>query len=300
MKRLLLIPFMVLLVCSAFAQSREELYDNFKVAISERDTTVMLSLISDWEKLFPNDAELYSVRANYYFRNAFEEVLVISQEKPIDGREFSEITDSLGVKGYMYSEIQIDSSKLDSAIKALSEGIIKHPDRLDLRLGKVVIHLYANENADAVNEIQSALEHSIKNPHNWFNTLDTPIETDGGSYLRDCIQDYFAQLLETNDLASAERMIDTCIELYPKEAIFLTDKGSTRYYAGDQKGAIEWYLKARNLTPDDMLITINIAILYEQQGDVENAFKYYRIVAASDDEEFSESAKAALKELNAE
>lgn len=300
MKRLLLIHFMALLVCSAFAQSREDLYDNFKAAISERDTTAVLSLISDWEKLFPNDAELYSARANYYFQNAFEEVIVISQEEPMDGRQCMEITDSLGVRGYMYSEIQIDSNKLDSAKRALEEGIIQHPDRLDLRLGKVTIHLYVNENADAVKEVQSALEQSIRNKNNWFSTLDTPIETDGVSYLRGCIQDYFAKFLENNDLISAEKMIDACIELYPDEAVFMTDKGSIRYYAGDQKGAIEWYLKANENSPEDMLIATNIAILYEQQGDMENAIKYYSIVAKSGDEEFSESAKAVLKELNAE
>lgn len=300
MKRLLLITFMVLLVCPASAQSREELYDSFKSAISKKDTVAVLSLISDWEKLFPDDAELYSVWANYHFLTSMEEVMILSREKPTDGKDCLEFTDSLGVKGYMYSEIKFDSSKMDSAKMVLSEGIIKHPDRLDLRLGKITIHLYANENVDAVNEIQSALERSVKNGNNWFDTLDIPIETDGISHLRNCIQDYLNKLLDRNDLASAERMIDICVGLYPKEAVFLTDKGSLRYYAGDSKSAIDWYLKAYKNAPDDMLIVTNIAVLYEQLGDVENAVKYYRIVAESGDEEFSEGAEAALKELKVE
>ena len=69
MKRLLLIPFMVLFACSVLAQSREELYNNFKVAMSERDSSAIISLISDWERLFPYDAEIYSLKANYYFQN---------------------------------------------------------------------------------------------------------------------------------------------------------------------------------------------------------------------------------------
>ena len=133
MKRLFLTLFAALLVCSAFAQSRTELYDSFKDATSRHDTAAIASLISDWEKLFPNDAELYSVKANYYFQGAVNEVVVLSDEEPADGRECLAAQDSLGVKGYMYSEVQIDSSKLDSAKMILAEGIIEHPDRLDLR-----------------------------------------------------------------------------------------------------------------------------------------------------------------------
>lgn len=300
MRRLLLIPLLILLSCSVFAQSREELYNNFEVAISEQDTTATLAIISDWEKLFPNDAELYSLRANHYFQTAIDEGLVISPEEPTDGRQCMVITDSLGVKGYMYSEMLVDSTKLDSAKRSLEEGIILHPNRLDLRLGKVTIHLYVNEYADAIKEVKSALEQSKINNNNWLETLDTPIETDGVSYLRDCIQDYFAQFLETDNLPFAEKLADVCVELYPKEAIFLTDKGTARYYAGDQQGAAEWYLKAHKNSPNDMLIATNLAILYEQQGEIKKAIKYYTIVAKSGDEEFSESAKAALTELKAE
>lgn len=299
MKRLILLPFMALFVCSALAQSREELYEKFMAAISERDSTSVLSLISDWEKLFPNDAELYSVKANYYFQNAVDDVIVMSETAPTDGRECFVVENSSGVKAYMFSELQIDSVKLDSAKETLAEGISKNLDRIDLRLGKVTIHLYVQENSLAVQEIQSALEHSIKNDNKWIGTLDSPVETDGISYLRDCIQEYLSQLLNANDIVSAEKMIDTCIQLYPDEAIFLSDKGTLRFYADDLKNALEWFLKARELAPDDMLITNNIANLYEKQGDKENALKYYHIIADGNDEYFAEIARTAIQELNA-
>lgn len=300
MRWLLLIQFLTLLVCSAFAQSREELYDNFKVAISERNTTATLALISDWEKLFPNDAELYSLRANYYFQNAVDDVIVVSEIAPTDGREYFVVKDSLGAEAYIFSELQIDSVKLDPAKEALAEGIRKNPDRIDLRLGKVTMHLYVQENLLAVQEIQSALEHSTKNNNMWIGTLDNPIESNGISYLRDCVQDYLSQLLNANDFVSAEKMIDTCIQIYPNDAIFLTDKGTLRFYAGDSETALQWYLKARELAPDDMLITSKIANLYEKQGDKKNALKYYHIVADGNDEHFAGIAQTAIQELDAE
>lgn len=300
MKRLLFVVVTILISCTSFAQTRAELYDSYNSAISKKDLTSLVSLISNWEKLYPNDAELYSVKANYYFQNAVNDVIVMSGTPPTDGRECFELRDSLGVKSYMYSELQIDSVKLDSAKEVLAEGISKHPDRLDLRLGKVTIHLYVQENELAVQEVQSALEHSIKNDNKWVEALDNPIETDGVSYLRDCIQDYLSQLLNVNDIVIAEKMIDTCIQLYPKEAVFVSDKGTLRFYSDDLKNALEWFLKARKLSPDDMLITNNIANIYKMQGDKKNALKYYRIIAKSGDEYFAEIAQTAIQELNGE
>lgn len=52
-------------------------------------------------------------------------------------------------------------------------------------------------------------------------------------------------------------MIDTCVELYPEDAIFLNDKGYLKSYSGDFEGAVELFLKAREIRPDDMMIVIN-------------------------------------------
>ena len=48
-----------------------------------------------------------------------------------------------------------------------------------------------------------------------------------------------------------------------------------------------------------MLVTNNIAHIYEELGDTQNAIKYYRIVANSGDVDYAESAKAELKRLSA-
>lgn len=282
-----------------FAQTKAELYDKFSRSVSQRDSTAVAALISDWERLYPDDAELYSVRANYYFMNAIREVVVMSAEEPSDGRTALSFKDSLGVTRYMYSEPQYDAVKIGLAKSSLEEGIAKHPDRLDLRLGKVTIHLRANENTLAVQEIESALERSITNKNKWMGTLDTPIETDGVSYLRDCVQDYFAGFLDTDDMASAKRVIDAAVRLYPKDAVFLADRAAIGYFSGDLKDALKWYLSALENAPDDMLVANNIAHIYEELGYTQNAIKYYRIVANSGDEDFAESAKAELKRLSA-
>lgn len=299
MKRLLISSLVILLSGVTFAQTKAELYNRFSRSVSLRDSTAIVSLISDWERLYPGDAELYSLRANYYFMNAINEVVVMSDKEPTDGRRALAFRDSLGVTRYMYSEPQYDAVKIGLAKSAMEEGIAKYPDRLDLRLGKVTIHLRANENTLAVQEIESALERSITNKNKWVGSLDAPIETDGVSYLRDCVQDYFAGFLDTDDLESAKSVIDAAVRLYPKDAMFLADRAAIGYFSGDLKDALKWYLSSRENAPNDMLVTNNIARIYEELGDKQNAIKFYRIVANSDDEDYAESAKAELKRLNA-
>lgn len=300
MKRLLLTLAIVMLSCSAFAQSRTELYDRFHEAISRYNTDGAAEVIAEWEKSYPGDAEIFALQANYHFQKAINEEIVLSDTEPEDGREYLLTKDSLGVQRYLYSEIRIDSTELKAAQGALAEGILNHPDRLDIRLGKITVHLHVAEHDLAVQEVKSALERSLQNQNRWTDTLDEPIETDGVSYLRECIQDYLEQLIEADDLASAEKMIDDCIKSYSKDAVFLTDKGVLRFYANDLKGAVKWFRKARRIAPDDMLITANIANLYEKMGNKKKALKYYGIIAESDDEKFAEIAKSAIQELNAE
>ena len=297
MKRLLLTLAVVMLSCSVFAQTQAELYDRFHEAISRYDIDGAAAVIDKWEKAYPGDAEIFALQANYHFQKALNEEIVLSDTEPDDGREYLLTKDSLGVQRYLYSEIRINSTELKAAQAALTEGTLNHPDRLDLRLGKITVHLYVNEHDLAVQEVKSALERSLKNQNRWTDTLDEPIETDGVSYLRECIQDYLSQLIEADDLASAEKMIDDCIMSYPKDAVFLTDKGVLRFYADDLKGALKWFRKASKADPDDMLIMANIANIYEKMGNRKKALKYYGIIAESDDEEFAEIAKSAIQEL---
>lgn len=298
MNRLLSVFLVLFLISTVFAQTRKEMYDMFDSAASQRDSAAVASLIVEWEKSYPDDAELFSVRANYYYMNAVKEMVALSQEKPTDGREYYVMKDSLGEEVYMYSVSQVDSARVTAAQAILADGIARHPHRIDLRLGKVALHLKMKENALAVQELASALEQSVANQNKWTGALDEPIETEGISYLRDCVQTYFVQLINDGDLATAEKMIDASIRHYPQDAIFLTDKGTARFLSGDLPSALQWCLSAREHASDDVLITNNIANIYEKMGDKQNALKYYRIVADSNSPEYSENAKLAVKELS--
>ena len=300
MKRLFLSALIALISGAAIAQTRTELYDQFSNSGAQQDTAAIAALIADWERLYPGDAELYSVRANYYFMRAFEEVVIMTDEEPAPGEEALEFVDSLGVTRYMYSKVVPNEARIDAAKSILAEGIAKNPDRLDLREGKAYIHLRTGEYALAAQEIQSALERSVLNGNKWTGTLDKPVDGDGAAHLRDNVQAFFYDLVSAEDLASAESLVNTAVRLYPQETMYLSDKAALSYFAGDLKGAVKGYLSVLEKDPDDMLVTLNVAHIYEELGDKKNAVKYYRIVAASNEEGFAEEASERINALTAE
>lgn len=297
MKRLIVTLLAMAMSCSVFAQNREEMYEDFVNAVHKNDTSAMLSVISNWEKAYPDDAELYSLRTNYYLSNAIREDVGLSDQAPTDGRQYWVMTDSLGVNYYIFPELQIDSVRFNSAIHSLQEGISRYPDRSDLRLGKITVHLMVYDNEAAVEEIHAMLKYSKINSNKWLTSLDNPLEGDGESFLMECTQSFFGQLFDAGDMDSAERLSDVCIEEYPDKPVFLSDKAAIRYSVGDIDEALAYYLKARILDPADMLITDNIARLYLMQGDITNSIKYYKIVAESGDKNYADKANSILKDL---
>ena len=303
MKRILL-PVVAALCCLCNCcnnQTRTELYNKFNEAIDSRDTTAVTSVISDWERAFPNDAELYSLQANKYFLSAMTDVIAYTQNEEEAIGEYMVANDSAGVETHIYSYTDFDPEKISLGAKVLAEGIAKHPDRLDFRLGKVTLHLKMQEHALAVQEIYSALEHSVINKNQWTSTLDAPIETDGVSYLRDCIQEYLSHFLNAGDLTSAESMVDKCLDVYPQDAVFIADKGALKYFADELEEALKWYIVALEIAPNDMMIATNIGNIYNDLGDKQNAIKYYSIVAESSDMEYEDYiryAKSKIQELS--
>ena len=300
MKRFILFISTIIVCSSAYAQSRDALYERFSEIIQQQDTTAIVNLISDWERLYPDDAELYSLRANYAYKSAFHEIVIMSDELPSDVDRYLEITnleDPSVIEGYMFSRIEVDSLKVAEVASILAEGVMKHPDRIDLRLGKVRAHFDSGDMHEAVDELVSALKYSKVNDNRWLTTLDVPVETDGVSYLRDCIQDCMFELIDADALSEAGSIIDTAVRCYPKDAIFLSDKAVIQYYSGDLKNALKTYLTASKYDPEDMLILNNIAQIYTELGNNKKALHYYRIIAESSDEEYAGRAKQAISEF---
>ena len=297
MKRAFLLAVAALFCITAFSQTRKELYDSLSQSFKDKDSVKTAKLIADWERLYPKDAELYSIYANLYLRKAMKEVVIVSKEKPED-EEYYVGKDSLGNEIYIYSIIDIDDEMIDKAISKLWEGIAKFPDRLDFRFGLAHILYEMERHQEMVNSLYKTVERSRENSNRWTWTLDEKMGDDGEDAMMETLQGYFNDLVNVPDgMELAEAYVDKVLQYYPENVMFLNDKAIFAYERGDMEGALKELLKIHEIAPDDAVVINNIAYLYESRKDKANALKYYRLLEKTGDEYYAPLAKKAIAEL---
>lgn len=296
MKRAFLLAVAALFCITAFSQTRKELYDSLSQSFNEGDSAKTAKIIADWERLYPKDAELYSVYANLYYSKAMKEVVIVSKEIPEDEEYFTG-KDSLGNEIYMYSIIELDDEMVDKAISKLEEGIAKFPDRLDFRFGLAHILYKAERNQEMANTLYKTLERSKENGNKWTWTLDEILD-DGKSALMETLQGYFQDLYNQPDgMLLAESYVNKVLQYYPQSIEFLNDKAIFAYNRGDLDDALNQFMKIHEMAPNDPVVINNIAYLFEQKKDKANALKYYRLLEKTGDEYYVPLAKKAIAGL---
>lgn len=296
MKKAILLAVAALFCLTAFSQTRKELYDSLSQSFQDKDSVKTAKIIADWERLYPKDAELYSVYANLYLTQAMKEVVIVSKEKPED-EEYYVGKDSLGNEIYIYSIIDIDEEMVDNAVSKLEEGIAKFPDRLDFRFGLAHILYEMERHQEMVNSLGKTIERSKENGNKWTWTLDEKVD-DGENVMMETLQVYFRDLYNQPDgMALAESYVNKVLQHYPQRIEFLNDKVIFAYDRGDLDGALNECLKIHGMAPDDPVVINNIAYMYEQKKDKANALKFYRLLEKTGDEYYVPLAKKAIAEL---
>ena len=61
--------------------------------------------------------------------------------------------------------------------------------------------------------------------------------------------------------------------------------------------ALELYLKAEKINPDDTIVLSNIGLIYERLSDKKNAVKYYQKIEKVGDEQAKEMARKKINDL---
>lgn len=301
MKKILLVISVAFFSCVLFAQTRAELYAIYQKSIEENDSVALVSLIEKWEDMYPHDADLYTIKVNYYFNNSVQNVLLFSDTIPAGDVRYLSIKDENGKEFYSYFEKRVvDEEMYLLAIKTFDEAIRMHPNRLDIRAGLIHTNLQLKQYEPAVQQILSTIEHSAKNDNDWTWTHDSIADPDGYIFLRDILCDYMNQMINADEIVLMEKVLDTCLRIYPKDEVFMNSKGVITHLSGNLQEALKWYLKAYQQAPNDIVVLSNVASTYYNLGDKENAIKYYRIVAQCGIEEYVQQANYIIEELTAQ
>ena len=206
----------------------------------------------------------YANMFNEHLNKGIHSGITMSVELPLYayGEQTLTLQDTVngGIAGYLYNGYTIvDSAQVDSAFCILREGIVKHPNRLDLYLGLATGYLYCLDSKNMIEVVGLALQReSKKNKGKWLWSNDEQLaETD--DILYDRVQEDYRRFVDADQLDDAERLANIAVEYFPKRAEYWNDLAVIYYYREDYKTTLKYLRKALKFNPNDELIKANIA-----------------------------------------
>ena len=296
MQKTITLLFLTMFSTLVFGQTN---YEKFKKLFKNNDTTKIKSLFAEWEKSNANDPELYTSAINFYFSNSKQEIISLDREQK--SKESFQFTDSTGkVAGYINSKLGYNPDKLSKAIKYANTGIVKFPDRLDIRFGKCYLFQQIGDYENFTKEIIRTVEYSRVNKNNWLWTENKKQE-DGEGFMLGTIQAYLKELYDTEDdnlLPNMLQIGEATLKYYNSNVEILSTTSVALMLTKNYDKAIEYLKLAEKLNPIDYIVLNNIAQGYKLKGDKANAIKYYELTEKYGDDQAKKQARQNIKNLN--
>lgn len=289
----------MLLWLPATAQTFKKDYTAAKEA---KDTTAQQRILQEWEAASDNDPELYVALFNYYANKSRNAIIALGNE-PGKGDAFALYKEGKDKNGtpdaYLYEQSGYDTRILKTGFGYAEKGIVRNPNRLDLRFGKVYMYGEIGDWESFTTELERAIDYSVKNNNQWLWTDSKPV-SDGKKFLLTNLQTYQLQIYNTgNDslLRFMKRIALAVIKHYPDHTESLSNLSVVYLINNDYNEALKYLHKAEKINGTDFIVLNNIARAYELKGNKKKAIEYYRLTIKHGDKQAKSSAEAKLKEL---
>lgn len=279
----------------------QTLKQQFNELVSKKDTVGQKELLEKWEKTDSNDPELFVAYFNYYVIKSKNEIITLGQNPK--GKDVLQIMDQDTTKkepvGFLYGDTYYNPDLLSKGFDWINKGIEKHPNRLDMRFGKIYMFGQIEDYEKFTKEIIKTIDYSAINKNKWTWADSKPLE-DPKEFMLSSIQNYQIQLYNTeNDdlLDNMKRIAETVLKYYPDHIESLSNLSIVFMLQKQYDKALEPLLKAEKLNPKDYIVLSNIAQAYKLKGDTKNAIKYYELTMKNGDEQAKKYAQGQIDEL---
>lgn len=273
----------------------------FNELVSKKDTVGQKELLEKWEKTDNNDPELFVAYFNYYVIKSKNEIITLGQNPK--GKDVLQIMDQDTTKkepvGFIYGDTYYNPDLLSKGFEWINKGIEKHPNRLDMRFGKIYMFGQIEDYENFTKEIIKTIDYSAINKNKWTWADSKPLD-DPKEFMLSSIQNYQIQLYNTeNDdlLENMKRIAEAVLKYYPDHIESLSNLSIVFMLQKQYDKALEPLLKAEKLNPKDYIVLSNIAQAYKLKGDTKNAIKYYELTIKHGDEQAKKYAQGQIDEL---
>lgn len=302
-------PLLALLGCAPYAARARS--QRPEPPATQEDTAAWNRYFAAWEVRTPDDPNLWIDRFNHDFNRARRSVLILrgsedAQPLPGESDERMMLLDSAGnTAGSIGEQIFYDQTLLDRAIAAIDCGIARHPDRLDMRLGRAAALLYAGRYEQTAETLCLLIDRARENGGRWLGEDGkTTNVLPPGQLVSDYLQSYAVELFNLLSSASAEeahrafgRLSQYEAEYCPASPLALNNVALWHHTAGRVQEALAYFIRACEAAPEDALLIHNIAQLYRESGDRENARKWWEKLLDAPEEADRTKAREMLREL---
>jgi tetratricopeptide (TPR) repeat protein len=279
----------------------QTLKQQFNELVSKKDTVGQKELLEKWEKTDNNDPELFVAYFNYYVIKSKNEIITLGQNPK--GKDVLQIMDQDTTKkepvGFIYGDTYYNPDLLSKGFEWINKGIEKHPNRLDMRFGKIYMFGQIEDYENFTKEIIKTIDYSAINKNKWTWADSKPLD-DPKEFMLSSIQNYQIQLYNTeNDdlLENMKRIAEAVLKYYPDHIESLSNLSIVFMLQKQYDKALEPLLKAEKLNPKDYIVLSNIAQAYKLKGDTKNAIKYYELTIKHGDEQAKKYAQGQIDKL---
>jgi tetratricopeptide (TPR) repeat protein len=270
----------------------------FEKLFVENKIDSILPHINKWKSNSPNDPEMYIAFFHYYHLISKEDHLVIGNE-PKEGDSLSiydqQKNDPLV---YLHSGFIYNDSLFNLSQNNISEGISKHPKRLDMYFGKIFHLKEKGDYKKFIIEIHKVIEKNKTYKDEWLWTNNVIID-DPRHIFKLAIYDYIISLLNakahySNDIEeiSLKMLVD-----YPDEIIFISSISLCKLQEEEYTEALTYLKKAYIIAPTDPIIINNMVATYTGLEDDKNTKKYLNELIKYGSQEDIKYAKESLEKL---
>ena len=234
--------------------------------LKQRDYAGAQKLIDQREKQLPGDAEVSIARANLYFRRATGQA-----------------------KGFTTGGGAADSATIDTllvrrALDVLADGIRKHPERFDMRLGLAYLFQQVGLRVPEVELVRQTISFAKEYPDSLRWNYGAPLPRPAEDYVPQMLHDYVRYYIDRGapgDDQAVFALAQPIMQAYPHSTYVPNDVAFMYASRNQWEQSLEFLRAAERADSTDALVLFNLGWANEKLKRRDPALHYYRRAIAT-------------------
>lgn len=233
--------------------------------LAQRDYAGAQELIDQRDQQLPGDPEVDIARANLYFRQATGPAAGFA----VGGRKGAAAGDSMG----------LDTLLAQRSLDTLRDGIHRHPERLDMRLGLAYLCQQLGMRIAEVQVVEETVAYTSAHGDSLLWSYGEPLPQPADQFVPQVLHDdvhYYVTRGAPGDDRVMMALAQVVMRAYPKSAYIPNDLAYWYGTRHEWERSLQFLQQAERADSTDALVLYNLGWAHEQLRRRDPAVRYYR------------------------